>query len=944
MHSFFPNQRYSSEGEPELGLGILQEINKGRVKIHFPLSDETRIYAAQNAPLRRVIFKVGDSVVDNQNRSLQIERVDFKNELYVYIGNGRRLSEADLGEVSVSHNLVDKLSFGEIESPNVFALRRETLQHDYNRRISAVNGFLGGRIDLIPHQLYIAHEVSARYAPRVLLSDQVGLGKTVEACLILHRLLLSGRISRVLILVPESLVHQWFVEVLRRFNLWFHIFDEERCAALDESAPDGNPFLDDQLILCSTEFLANSEKRAQQAISANWDMLVVDEAHHLEWSLEKVSPEYAIVELLSKVAQGLLLLTATPEQLGLESHFARLRLLDSQRYANYEEFKNESYDHKNAANMVEKLSSNKKLTAKENQFLETIFPKERLKSLDNESENARNSLIEDLLDQHGPGRVLFRNTRSAMSGFPKRKAFLYPLKLTNERTFWMEKLHQEFANDMLISTLVKKRHQFEFSDDVRVFWLKEKLKELSNEKIVLICKSKEKVLALEEALTKRSNLKVAVFHEDLSIIQRDKNAAWFSEPNGARILLCSEIGSEGRNFQFAHHLILFDLPIHPELLEQRIGRLDRIGQTEDVFIHVPFVEESPQEILVKWFHQGLNAFEENSEGGNKIFKQFGERLRSISQIQDENEIQKQINSLLNETKAFQKEVKRTLADGRDKLLEMNSYRPKIAEKLIQEIQEADRDKSLEVFMTKVFEQFKIEMEDLAPRTYFLHPMDGNAIAFPSIPFEGISATFDRKRALSREDISFLTWDHPMATGAIDMVLSSGTGSVSIGELKGIHSPGILLEILFVLETSGEQNNAVDRFLPNTPLRIVVDHFGKNVTEIFPVEKLEKQLMSAQIDELLENETLMEIVLPNMISAATEFAEELKSKEIATGLKRMNLSLGHEISRLKQLQKKNKSIRPEEIHIAEKEQADLAARINQARIRMDAIQLIKKGRN
>ena len=93
-----------------------------------------------------------------------------------------------------------------------------------------MRGFVGGRIDLIPHQLYIAQEVTSRHAPRVMLSDEVGLGKTIEACLILHRLLLSGRANRILVLVPESLVHQWFVEMLRRFNVWLHIFDAERCA------------------------------------------------------------------------------------------------------------------------------------------------------------------------------------------------------------------------------------------------------------------------------------------------------------------------------------------------------------------------------------------------------------------------------------------------------------------------------------------------------------------------------------------------------------------------------------------------------------------------------------------------------------------------------------------------------------------------------------------
>jgi ATP-dependent helicase HepA len=154
----------------------------------------------------------------------------------------------------------------------------------HRSRKSPVRGFLGGRIDLIPHQLYIAQEVANRHAARVMLSDEVGLGKTIEACLILHRLLLSGRANRILVLVPESLVHQWFVEMLRRFNVWLHIFDEERCASIEAGEPGANPFLDDQLVLTSIGFLAADPRRSAQAVAAGWDVLVVDEAHHLEWS------------------------------------------------------------------------------------------------------------------------------------------------------------------------------------------------------------------------------------------------------------------------------------------------------------------------------------------------------------------------------------------------------------------------------------------------------------------------------------------------------------------------------------------------------------------------------------------------------------------------------------------------------------------------------------
>ena len=952
MHNFFPDQRWISEGEPELGVGVVVEAKHKRVQLRFPVSGETRQYAMANAPLKRVVFKPGDTVVDTDQKPFIIDRVQDNGDLLLYIGKSGALSEADLGDVSIKHGVSDRLFIGDVTTPDVFALRRITLYYDHLRRISPINGFVGGRIDLIPHQLYIAHEVSSRYAPRVLLSDQVGLGKTIEACLILHRLLLSGQASRLLILVPDSLVHQWFVEMLRRFNLWFHIFDEERCAALDESAPEGNPFLDDQLVICSTSFLAGSATRARQAISADWDMLVVDEAHHLEWSLEKASPEYAIVELLSKVAKGLLLLTATPEQLGVESHFARLRLLDPERYADYDAFINESQDHSAVANVVENLSSGKPIIAKDKALLEVIFSKERIEMVEAKGGAAKNRLIEDLLDQHGPGRVVFRNTRAAMSGFPSRKVHLIPLEATSNSEIWEQRLSKEYEIDnssfakalenkgLKVSTSAKQ--QFWFTEDPRVIWLVTLLKDLNPAKVLLICRSKAKVLALEKALGKLSGAKVGLFHEDLTIVQRDRNAAWFAEKDGARILLCSEIGSEGRNFQFAHHLVLFDLPIHPELLEQRIGRLDRIGQKDDIQIHVPYLKGSPQEVLVRWYHEGLNAFEENIEGGNQIGQLFNERLAETALITATTGASTQLDALISDTGEYQKKLRQTLAKGRDKLLEMNSFRPQVAEHLVDKIKAADQDLGLEMYMTKVFEHFGIDMEDLAPRTYLLHPAGTNREAFPSIPDGGISITFDRKRALSREDVSFVSWDHPMVTGALDMVLSSGVGGASFGILRGTEATGILLEVIFVLETAGGQKNHVDRFLPNTPLRVVVNHAGDEVTEDYPLELFHRQLKPGRIDELIKNETLVDAIIPSMIKTATEVAEQLRLKAIEAALERMSQSLDHEIGRLAYLHKRNNAIRPDEIRKAFDEKNILTTLIGDARIRMDALQLIKEG--
>jgi len=183
-------------------------------------------------------------------------------------------------------------------------------------------GILGARIDLIPHQLRVAEIAAKRRPPRLLLADEVGLGKTIQACLIVAQMLASGRASRVCVLLPESLVNQWFVELLRRFNLSFAIFDEERCEAIELNNTGHNPFEDEQCIIASVDWLASHGKRAIQCLDASWDLLLVDEAHHLIWTEEFSSPSYQFVEALSKRTPGLLLLTPTPEQLRLRRPFS----------------------------------------------------------------------------------------------------------------------------------------------------------------------------------------------------------------------------------------------------------------------------------------------------------------------------------------------------------------------------------------------------------------------------------------------------------------------------------------------------------------------------------------------------------------------------------------------------------------------------------------------
>jgi ATP-dependent helicase HepA len=509
LKRFHPGQRWISEGEPELGLGEVLDLSPRTVTLVFRASEETREYQIETAPLRRAAFRVGDVIKNRENETLTIDAVSERDGLLFYDCGQRQLCERSLGDTLGFSGPRERFFAGRFDPTGIFDLRLAALKHQYRRSKSHVRGFLGGRIDLLPHQLSIASEVTGRLLPRVLLADEVGLGKTIEACLILHRLLLTGRARRVLILVPESLVHQWFLELLRRFNLWFHIFDEARCQGFERN---GNPFLDGQLLLCDLGLFTGNARRLQQALEAGWDMLVIDEAHHLDWSPEAISPAYTVVETLGGQTPGLLLLTATPEQLGMAGHFARLRLLDPDRFSDLAAFTREAEGYREVARLADQLRTSTRLAAPDLAALARILSESeaglcaRLAATNGAN---RDGLVEALIDQHGTGRVMFRNTRAVVKGFPRRRARLHPLKVQDPVCF------NALAKEWVADTDPTKSYHPDFREDPRIEWLAMLLQTLEQEKVLLICHTRQKTEAIETALKQRLRVKMAVFHEGL---------------------------------------------------------------------------------------------------------------------------------------------------------------------------------------------------------------------------------------------------------------------------------------------------------------------------------------------------------------------------------------------------------------------------------------------
>ncbi len=789
MEDFAVGQRWISDTETDLGLGTILEVEHRQIAIVFLATGDTRRYAKETAPLTRVAFAVGDSVTSHAGWHMTISSLDTEDGVITYFGTRgdtgelTALDEGDLDNFLRFRTPRDRLFAGLIDGNRWFQLRRQVFEHRDRIARSPIRGLEGARVAVLPHQIHVAVEALSRPAPRLLLADEVGLGKTIEAGLILHAKLVRREISRVLIAVPSPLLHQWLVEMLRKFNLRFALYDEERFEAAAESAPDGNPFLAEQLVLLSTDTLIDDAAGldiGDAAVAAGFDMMVVDEAHHLE------GETYDVVAALAAVVPSVLLLTATPEQLGKSGHFARLRLLDPARFNDEARFAAEEGQFQQVATIASQLDDAQALDADGIAELERVlsrsFTETERKTLGSDAalsaSDLPGTLVQDLVDRHGTGRLLFRNTRRAVPGFPTRH-------------YLPELLDDDSPNGMAA-------------------WLKDFLSERHPEKILFIASRRETVQEVAEEL-RLLGIDTAQFHEGMSIVERDRAAAWFSDPeDSCRLLLCSEIGSEGRNFQFLHTLVTVELPESPDVLEQRIGRLDRIGQQQDVQIHVPVMPDSRDARLAQWYHEGLNAFESLCRTGNAVRDALGE---SLLKALDSGTA---MSDIIDESQQLSKRFATELEQGRDRLLELNSNRPERIQEHLDAFSRADRDFSLEDFMSNIFDRFGVEVSEQAGDYWILAPSDNMQLeSFPHLPAEGLSVTFTRSVALEREDLVFLTWDHPMVNDSMDLILDEGFGQADCQVIRSLElTPGLaVVDGSYALECIAPPSLGLERFLP-----------------------------------------------------------------------------------------------------------------------------------
>ena len=498
-------------------------------------------------------------------------------------------------------------------------------------------------IEPLPHQLEILNKVMAGNSVRYMLADEVGLGKTIEAGLIIDELLIRHKIRRILIVVPKGLAMQWVLEMRNHFNLDFKFIPGSDISSLNEIfTHEGGLWNQFDRVIVSQDSIKpltyrkgwNSdrikrynEERMNSLLSAKWDLIIIDEAHRLGGSTSSVA-RYKLGKELSKASPKMLLLTATPHQGKSDSFFRLLNILDDKAFPDAD-----SVD----ASLVKRyVMRTEKRTAKDSEGNLLFQPRQTiLKVISMGPEySAHRKLYEDITEYVRQGYNQSIRNKKPHIGFLMvllqrlLSSSTYAIHATLERRLAILEQAEEDATQSLLDASVdddfddlsseEQQEEFIYAktgilDEVAVVKdllktatlcinTKDDAKAVELEALISKVRATEKKAKfliftefvptqkmLTEYLQKR-NFHVVNINGSMSIESRQDAQREFSE--SADVLISTDAGGEGLNLQFCHIIINYDLPWNPMKIEQRIGRVDRIGQTHPVTAYNFMIEDS----------------------------------------------------------------------------------------------------------------------------------------------------------------------------------------------------------------------------------------------------------------------------------------------------------------------------------------------------------------
>ncbi len=784
---------------PALGPGRVTAIEGRMLVVEFPRSATVLRLAAGESALDRLDLPPGRRVrLAATGEEVLIDTALPDGRLR--LGDGRIVAGEALWPIDATHDLVERLVQGDVDPIEDFACRFDALHLLELREARGLGSYLGGRIRIFPHQLHAAERATASDPVRWLLADEVGLGKTVEACLILSRLLRTGRAERCLVVAPETLTVQWLGELWRKYHQVFALLDTARLADVErDHGPGFNPFDVHRRAVIALETLVAVPRLSEQARDAGIDLLVVDEAHRLRRPPRHPgNPAWRAVAPIAGLGRHVLLLTAIPLDDDVHGFCRLLQLLRPRELPEGEDFE-------------ERLAHQEPLppcTSSTRRVDIGGLPPRVGVAIAGESAAWRSRLalveaVRQAKPEHALGRrqQAERIRRALASG-----AALLPVLDRQE-------------DDLRLLARVAD------AGDPRLAWLAAQAPawRAAGEKTLVFVAHRETLELVRAILSERAQLATGAFHEGLSAARRDIEVAQFRASSGPSLLVSTECGGEGRNFEFCRRLVLFDLPWSPLVVEQRVGRLDRIGRREPVEV-VFFEPPSGIGRDVARLQEALGVFREPVAGLEPELARVLPAIENAATSPSGTLTPARFDAIVSGARAAQSRIR----EAAHRALHRDPYRPELAGAILARVPEG-LDALDEEVITALCERLCLHVEPHAEHVYSIEL--GNTALVDSLPgIPGGSSylgTFDREDAVRDERLDYFASGHPLVEGLLAHLEESALGRVAILRVSLAEARGVGLFALYkegpafeavAVDPEGRQRPEWARALRRRPLR------------------------------------------------------------------------------------------------------------------------------
>jgi len=764
-----PGDRLTHRHNPELGIGRVVSVDARAVVVEFPRTGTTLRLAGHSDALARLDLEPGRRVrvAGTESATVRAVRPDGQVELE----GGGVVSVDEVWPLDLEAPLLERLGAGDVDPFEDFTTRLDALRLAQVRQAGGLGSFLGGRIRLFPHQLHTAERAAASDPVRWLLADEVGLGKTIEACLVLNRLVLSGRAERMVVVAPATLVVQWLGELWRKHHQVFVLLDEARLTdVVRDFGSAMNPFEVHRRVVVSLETLVERPRLSALAVEAGTDLLVVDEAHHLRRPPGHAgSPEYRAIAPIAALGRHVLLLTATPFEDDAHGFYRLLQLL-----------RPEALPDDDFQGRVSRREPFPACTSSTRRVDIGGLPPRVGVAIDLENEE---------------GLVLALRTETAPNALARRRK--------------ADRVRRALASGAaLVAALSPAEEELRVraaeadAKDPRLRWLAGVARRWreAGEKTLVFVEHKETLDWLRGELSRRAQLATGVFHEDLAPARRDIEVAQFRLAEGPSLLISTECGGEGRNFEFCHRLVLFDLPWSPMKVEQRIGRLDRIGRrlpVEIVFFRP--LRGVGAEVARRFEELGL--FRKPLAGLEPELARVEAALVSVALDEDGGPSMVRLDAVVAEALAAGRRVR----DAADTERHRDRYRPEMAEKILARVPD-ELDSLNQDVVIGACERLGFHVEPQRGRRAFSIEFGAQALVESLPGVAGGSSflgTFDREEAVAEETLDFFAAGHPLVEGVLAHLEESATGRVGVLRVAIGNDKGFGLAALYRQENGFE---------------------------------------------------------------------------------------------------------------------------------------------